>query len=128
MSVEMIDEAHTTAEDVTWAERALCKGQQDLFFPPFAERPQTRVKREAKARAICAQCPVMEPCRAFGRLHHEYGMWGGENEEERVLAGYALHAPIGTRHLAAIRREAQHAAGPQIAPAPLIATPHAEAS
>ena len=59
--------------------------------------------------------------RAFGRRHHEYGMWGGENEEERVLAGFSLHAPIGTRHLAAIRREAQHGVA-------AIDKPHAEAS
>jgi hypothetical protein len=92
--------------DLSWTAQSSCHGHADLFFPPFAERPQTRVKREAKAKAICAKCPVLVECRAYGRQHHEYGIWGGENEEERVLAGFSLHAPIGTRHLAALKRAA----------------------
>ena len=55
------------------------------------------MRREAAAKAICASCPVVEPCREFGRLHHEYGVWGGENEEKRVRAGYRLNAPVGVR-------------------------------
>jgi WhiB family redox-sensing transcriptional regulator len=31
------------------------------------------------------------------RDNREYGFWGGENEEERHLAGYELTAPIGVR-------------------------------
>jgi WhiB family transcriptional regulator, redox-sensing transcriptional regulator len=97
--------SHDTGEDPTaWTARAACHGHSELFFPPFAERPQTRIKREAKAKAICAGCPVMLECRAYGREHHEYGIWGGENEEERVRAGFSLHAPIGTRHLQRERR------------------------
>jgi WhiB family redox-sensing transcriptional regulator len=90
--------------DQNWATRAACKGKAELFFPPYAERPQARVKREAKAMAICAGCPVRVPCLWWGRQHHEYGIWGGENEEGRVRAGYTLMAPIGTRHLARERR------------------------
>jgi WhiB family transcriptional regulator, redox-sensing transcriptional regulator len=91
--------------DLTWSDQAACRGAGDLFFPPFAERPQSRVKREAAARDICSQCSVQGACRSYGRINREYGIWGGENEEERVLAGYALHAPIGIRHLAKLRRE-----------------------
>jgi WhiB family transcriptional regulator, redox-sensing transcriptional regulator len=91
--------------DLTWADDGACRGAGDLFFPPFAERPQSRVKREAAARTICAGCSVQSQCRTYGRINREYGIWGGENEEERVLAGYALHAPIGIRHLAKLRRE-----------------------
>jgi WhiB family redox-sensing transcriptional regulator len=93
-------------DDMSWTGRSACTGKADLFFPPFAERPQTRIKREAKAKVICGGCPVQTDCRDYGRAHHEYGIWGGENEEERVLAGFSLHAPIGTRHLAALRRAA----------------------
>jgi WhiB family transcriptional regulator, redox-sensing transcriptional regulator len=99
-------------DDLTWADHGACRGNGDIFYPPFAERPQSRVKRETKARQFCAQCPVQQACLTYGRLHHEYGIWGGENEEERVLAGYALHAPIGTRHLAALRRAEQPMAMP----------------
>ncbi|CAN5179629.1 hypothetical protein BH18ACT4_BH18ACT4_06360 [soil metagenome] len=67
--------------------RAACQGRTRLFFPPRAERPQARVRREAKARAICAACPVLEMCRLYARAHHEYGFWGGESEGERTGIG-----------------------------------------
>jgi WhiB family redox-sensing transcriptional regulator len=86
-----------------WTAQASCKGQPDLFFPPFGERPHTREAREAQAKEICAACPVQQECLWFGRRHHEYGVWGGENELERVNAGYGLLAPIGTRHLSPMR-------------------------
>jgi WhiB family redox-sensing transcriptional regulator len=80
-----------------WADRARCKGHTTLFFPPAAERPQARARREAKAKVLCEQCPVADCCRAHARSHHEYGFWGAESEEERHLAGYTLAAPIGIR-------------------------------
>lgn len=83
--------------DREWITRAACGGNTHLFFPPSAERPQARSRREAKARKLCQECPVNEQCREFGRTHREYGVWGGENEEERVRAGYPLQAPIGLR-------------------------------
>ena len=48
----------------SWFDAAACKNQTDLFFPLYNERPQARVKREAKALTICAQCPVVNECRA----------------------------------------------------------------
>jgi WhiB family redox-sensing transcriptional regulator len=84
-----------------WTQQAMCKGKTQLFFPPRAERPQARVRREAQARLICAACPVIEPCRQFARASREYGFWGGESEEERHLAGYTVAAPIGVRARAA---------------------------
>lgn len=80
-----------------WADLAMCKGKTHLFFPPRAERPQARVRREARARTLCIQCPVQSDCREFARQNHEYGYWGGESEEERHLAGYTVAAPIGVR-------------------------------
>jgi len=80
-----------------WMAHAACRGQTALFFPPLAERPQARARREAKAEAICLECPVMRQCRLFARLHREYGYWGAESEEERAAAGYAVPSPIGGR-------------------------------
>lgn len=80
-----------------WQEFANCTGHLELFFGKVAERPQARERREAKARKLCDTCVVKQPCRQFARDNHEYGFWGGENEEERHLAGYALTAPIGVR-------------------------------
>lgn len=87
----------------TWFEDAACKGQLALFFPPHAERPETRLKRERRAKSICATCPVQRQCLWYGRVNREYGVWGGENEEERVRAGFNLHVPIGLRRLRAER-------------------------
>lgn len=80
-----------------WMELAVCRGQTQLFFPPPGERPEARVRREAKAKALCRTCPVIEPCRQFAREEREHGVWGGENEEERAAAGYRAVAPIGLR-------------------------------
>ena len=80
-----------------WMETAACKGRTHLFFPPKAERPQARVRREAQARLLCRTCPVNEECQSFARENREYGFWGGESEEERHLAGFTVAAPIGVR-------------------------------
>jgi WhiB family redox-sensing transcriptional regulator len=86
-----------------WADHAVCKGRTQLFFPPRAERPQARARREAQARLLCGTCPVQVQCKQFARSSHEYGFWGGESEEERHLAGYTVAAPIGVRARAVAR-------------------------
>ncbi len=83
--------------DIDWTQFANCKGKLYLFFAPKAERPQARARREAKARSLCNQCIVQDTCREFARVNHEYGLWGGESEEERHLAGYTIAAPVGLR-------------------------------
>ena len=89
------DEQHWTRQ--AWMDAAACQGQPDLFFPPLAERPQARARREAKAGRVCAACPVLAPCRLYARLNREYGFWGGESEEARGDAGYPVASPIGAR-------------------------------
>jgi WhiB family redox-sensing transcriptional regulator len=86
-----------TVQGEHWADHAVCKGRTPLFFPPRAERPQARARREAQARLLCSTCPVQVDCKQFARGNHEYGFWGGESEEERHLAGYTVAAPIGVR-------------------------------
>ncbi len=83
--------------DDDWMRDGACKGLTHLFFPPAAERPQARERREAAARQVCATCPVQNSCLDFARRNHEYGYWGGESEDERHAAGYRLIAPIGIR-------------------------------
>ncbi len=80
-----------------WRELAACKGRTDLFFPPKAERPQARERREAKAELLCTTCLVAAECRSFARSNREYGYWGGESEEDRHMAGFTVSAPIGVR-------------------------------
>jgi WhiB family redox-sensing transcriptional regulator len=80
-----------------WRDFAVCRGHTELFFAPNAERPQARERREAQARRLCRECPVMTPCRDTARFAHEYGLWGGESEDERHRAGFTLPSAIGVR-------------------------------
>jgi WhiB family transcriptional regulator, redox-sensing transcriptional regulator len=98
-TIETLIQQRVSTED--WSQLAVCKGRTTLFFPPRAERPQARARREAHARRLCAACPVQEPCKEFARSNHEYGFWGGESEEDRHIAGYTVAAPIGVRARAA---------------------------
>lgn len=84
-----------------WMAEGICGGKTELFFPPAAERPQPRLRREAAARSVCAECPVTVECRTYARIHREHGFWGGETEEDRTRAGYAPPHPIGANRLRA---------------------------
>ena len=79
----------------TWMGSAACRGRTTVFFPPHAERPQARVRREAKARTICSTCPALAECRAFAYEQHEQGFWGGQSQEERDLAQHHSFRSIG---------------------------------
>jgi WhiB family transcriptional regulator, redox-sensing transcriptional regulator len=94
-AVEILFQRELT--DDRWMNDAECKGLTHVFFPPPAERPQARERREATAKAVCSACVVRTRCQDFARTNHEYGFWGGESEDERHAAGYRLIAPIGVR-------------------------------
>jgi len=76
-----------------WRAAALCGGKTELFFGPGNERAAARHEREHRARQVCAQCPVTSPCREWARRHGEYGIWGGETDEERAAAGFPPSQP-----------------------------------
>src|SRR3954467_6688769 len=80
---------------LSWTDEAGCSGRTELFFAPAGERPEARAVREGKARAVCAECPVLLACRDWAREHREYGFWGGESEEERAAAGFRVDMPVG---------------------------------
>ena len=92
-----LDRGCDPPETSDWMQHAACRGETQLFFPPRAERPQARVRREAQARRLCLQCIVADSCRAFARTHREYGFWGGESEEARVSAGFRTRMPRAAR-------------------------------
>ena len=103
----MIDALTVSGEATSWMESGACAGDSDLFFAPFAERPEARVRREAKARVICEQCAVVSACRTYARANLELGFWGGESESERASAGFAPTTPIiGRRKVAETRAAA----------------------
>lgn len=59
---------------MSWRDQAACAGQQELFFDG---------RREAKARAVCAACPVRRECAALAITSgSEFGVWGGMTESE----------------------------------------------
>lgn len=69
-----------------WQVRAACRGpESSVFFPPTVpERRDERESREARAKAICAECSVREECLDFAlRIREPHGIWGGLTEAER---------------------------------------------
>lgn len=73
-----------------WQMLGACRGvDSELFFHPEGERGPSRSNREASAKALCAQCPVIAACRDAALSAREpYGVWGGlsEHEREDILA------------------------------------------
>src|SRR5204862_317806 len=72
----------------TWQLRAACRGPESaLFFPPTTpERKEERDLREAKAKAICRECPVQPECLDYALgIRAPHGIWCGLTEAERRL-------------------------------------------
>ncbi|MDA8399744.1 MAG: WhiB family transcriptional regulator [Actinomycetota bacterium] len=63
---------------MTWRQRAACRGiDPAVFYPASDEEAQP-------AKAICAQCPVRQPCLEYALVNRERdGVWGGATERER---------------------------------------------
>jgi WhiB family redox-sensing transcriptional regulator len=66
-----------------WRRQGACLGADpDLFFPisaTAAAAPQV-----ARAKAICADCPVRSACLGFAMANRDLsGIWGGTTDEER---------------------------------------------
>jgi len=71
---------------VGWQFDGACRGEDSsLFFAPnYFERRAEKAAREARAKAICARCPVLEPCLEYAlQIREDHGVWGGQNEFER---------------------------------------------
>jgi WhiB family redox-sensing transcriptional regulator len=80
------------ARDRTWMPQAACRGMNpDTFHPSRGESV-----RELKA--ICAECPVIDPCREYG-ISEKHGIWGGLSERERrTLRRDVAKGPREIRH------------------------------
>jgi len=70
-----------------WQLMGACRGADgELFFHPENERGAARARREAAAKSVCRQCPVVARCRQHALAVREpYGIWGGLSETERDL-------------------------------------------
>ena len=64
-----------------WRTRAACQGADPTWFDyvlddRWGESPQARLRRFAKARAVCAACPVAAEC-VESRTTRDDGIRGG---------------------------------------------------
>lgn len=68
-----------------WQLHGACRGaDSSVFFHPDGERGRARAMREQRAKAICAECPVMQQCRDHAlSVGEPYGIWGAMSESER---------------------------------------------
>jgi WhiB family transcriptional regulator, redox-sensing transcriptional regulator len=68
-----------------WQEDAACRGTDvSTFYHPDNERGISRTRRELRAKAICASCPVKATCLNWALGTREpYGVWDGLSVEER---------------------------------------------
>jgi WhiB family transcriptional regulator, redox-sensing transcriptional regulator len=74
------------AWDIGWQYQAACRGEDsELFFAPnYFEKKEEKDAREARAKVICARCPVRDECLEYALRNREpHGIWGGLNELER---------------------------------------------
>jgi len=71
------------AENDRWRLLSACRDTSpDLFFPVGTTGPA--LDQIATAKAVCANCPVQEPCLEFALMtNQDSGIWGGTSEEER---------------------------------------------
>lgn len=62
-------------EPEDWRQDAVCASTDpETFFPE---------NDNAKAKAMCHVCPVVDPCLQWATDNREYGIWGGMSETER---------------------------------------------
>ncbi|MEV7908058.1 WhiB family transcriptional regulator [Streptomyces anulatus] len=72
----------------TWQDRAACRQvDPELFFPAVNDvtgSPGAETRAYAKAKKICARCPVRSQCAAYALARDErYGLWGGMTPRQR---------------------------------------------
>lgn len=81
-----------TSLSAAWQAHGRCRtNDAAVFFPPMHFEPKVeREAREAKAKAICADCTVRVECLEWALDAQEpFGIWGGSSELDRkhILAG-----------------------------------------
>jgi WhiB family redox-sensing transcriptional regulator len=65
---------------LAWRAKGSCRGSDPMVFYP----PSDDDALAARAKEICAGCPVRKPCLEFALSTREkHGVWGGLTERER---------------------------------------------
>lgn len=96
-----------------WMADAACVGQVDLFFVETERRGRPTSKTTSQtnstlqAKAICASCPVIDPCLTAGMTdeHELYGVWGGLTPNERREMRREQARSQGLRPIAEVARK-----------------------
>ena len=73
-------------EEWQWQTEARCRGlDSSIFFSSDDESRRGRHRREARAKQLCAQCPVLARCREHALdVGEPFGIWGGLSAPERA--------------------------------------------
>jgi WhiB family redox-sensing transcriptional regulator len=68
-----------------WRDRAACTGEDpELFFPPGASNTALYLAQAARAKRVCAACPVREICGEWAvREGIDDGIFGGLDPAQR---------------------------------------------
>lgn len=79
-----------TRDAGSWWDLAACHaGNAELFFPVSAVGPARM--QVARAKSVCARCPVRQECLDFAMTTHQvHGIWGGLSEEDRARLRVAV--------------------------------------
>jgi WhiB family redox-sensing transcriptional regulator len=74
------------SEKWNWRLRAACRGDHvNRYFNDDKERGPTKRARDASAKAVCANCPVIGACLDWAlSVGEAYGVWGGATPSERA--------------------------------------------
>lgn len=72
------------ARSAPWRQRAACRGRTWMFYPARGDGQTAQA-----AKALCARCPVRQPCAEAGTDEAD-GIWGG------ISAGQRRHLRHGT--------------------------------
>jgi WhiB family redox-sensing transcriptional regulator len=66
--------------NLPWRSKAACQGLDPEIFYPLSDDDLDAIP----AKAVCAECPVREPCLEFAlAVREKDGVWGGATERER---------------------------------------------
>lgn len=67
-----------------WEQRAECRNYPTSMFFPSDKGDGTDNSHVAKAKSICAVCPVQRQCLDYALANRiAYGVWGGKSERQR---------------------------------------------
>lgn len=73
-----------------WRDKARCRGEDPELWFPVATTGPLYTDQVRRAKNVCRQCPVVQPCREHALRAGESGVWGGTTEVERSYRRQAL--------------------------------------